>query len=402
MQKQISKLSKLTENYEEESDNKLSSIFKVIRQSDNDLLVKITPSHKKIFIYVPEAQFNQYDNLKNNDVISVSGLNTTSTSLQLSSYAIGVTTSNILTLNVGVGTAAATGIVTYFSVTGNLSPTSIRENDIFTISTEKIKILNVDPLNSRIRVLRQIDSTVGISHTATEILYENPRKLKITSGITTSYDYKLNRQIYFNPKDSVGLGTIAGVGIGTTLTISNPGAGITQIFIPTKTIYLPNHKLETGDILTYSPNTGSSIGVSTNGISTSVTLTNQSQVFVARISEDLIGISTVRVGLGSTGIFVGIASTTRGLSTLFFTGIGTETYHSFETNYDSIIGNISRNLVTVSTSQTHGLTAEDFVYISVNPSISTTFAVKYNDYNRRLVINSKDFILAGTVFLSMP
>jgi hypothetical protein len=334
-------------------------------------------------------------NLKNNDVISVSGLNTTSTSLQLSSYAIGVTTSNILTLNVGVGTASATGIVTYFSVTGNLSPTSIRENDIFTISTEKIKILNVDPFNSRIRVLRQIDNTVGISHTATEILYENPRKLKITSGITTSYDYKLNRQIYFNPKDSVGLGTIAGVGIGTTLTISNPGAGITQIFIPTKTIYLPNHKLETGDILTYSPNTGSSIGVSTNGISTSVTLANQSQIFVAKISEDLIGISTVRVGLGSTGIFVGIASTTRGLSTLFFTGIGTGIYHSFETNYDSIIGNISRNLVTVSTSQTHGLTAEDSVYISVNPSISTTFAVKYNDYNRRLVINSKDFISAG-------
>ena len=76
-------------------------------------------------------------NLNNNDIVSVSGLNTTSTSLQLSSYAIGVTTSNILTLNVGVGTAAATGIVTYFSVTGNLSPTSIRENDIFTISTEK-------------------------------------------------------------------------------------------------------------------------------------------------------------------------------------------------------------------------------------------------------------------------
>ena len=334
-------------------------------------------------------------NLNNIDVISVSGLNTTSTSLQLISYAIGVATSNILTLNVGVGTAVATGIVTYFSVTGNLSPTNIRENDIFTISTEKIKVLNVDPLNSRIRVLRQIDGTVGISHTATEILYENSRKLKITSGITTSYDYKLNRQIYFNPIDAVGLGTIAGVGIGTTLTISNPGAGITQIFIPTKTIYLPNHKLETGDILTYSPNTGSSIGVSTNGISTSVTLTNQSQVFVAKISEDLIGISTVRVGLGSTGVFVGIASTTNGLSTLFFTGIGTGTYHSFETNYDSIIGNISRNLVTVSTSQTHGLTAEDFVYISVNPSISTTFAVKYNDYNRRLVINSKDFISAG-------
>jgi hypothetical protein len=39
-------------------------------------------------------------NLNNNDIVSVSGLNTTSTSLQLSPYTIGVTTSNILTLNV--------------------------------------------------------------------------------------------------------------------------------------------------------------------------------------------------------------------------------------------------------------------------------------------------------------
>jgi len=56
-------------DYEEESDNKLSSIFKVIKQSDEDLLVKITPSHKKIFIYVPETQFNHYDNLKNNESV---------------------------------------------------------------------------------------------------------------------------------------------------------------------------------------------------------------------------------------------------------------------------------------------------------------------------------------------
>lgn len=56
-------------DYEEESDNKLSSIFKVIKQSDEDLLVKVSPSHKKIFIHVPETQFNHYDNLKNNDTV---------------------------------------------------------------------------------------------------------------------------------------------------------------------------------------------------------------------------------------------------------------------------------------------------------------------------------------------
>ena len=64
-----------------------------------------------------------------------------------------------------------------------------------------------------------------------------------------------------------GVGTISGVGIGSTLTFSNPGVGITQIFIPTRTIYFPNHNLETGDSLIYSTNIGTSISVSNNGIS---------------------------------------------------------------------------------------------------------------------------------------
>jgi hypothetical protein len=33
--------------------------------------------------------------------------------------------------------------------------------------------------------------------------------------------------------------------------------------------------------------------------------------------------------------------------------------------------------------------------VDVNPSISTTFTVKYDDYNRKVVINPKSFISAG-------
>jgi len=39
----------------------------------------------------------------------------------------------------------------------------------------------------------------------------------------------------------VGVGT---VGAGSTITFSNPGVGVTQMFVPTKQIYLPNHGLE--------------------------------------------------------------------------------------------------------------------------------------------------------------
>jgi hypothetical protein len=332
-------------------------------------------------------------NFTNTDLIVVSGLNTTSSLIE-GSYRIGVTT-NTIALTAGIGSTATTGIVTYFSVAGNLNYPNIRENDVLGIGTEKVKVLNVDARSSRIRVLRAVNGTVGSSHSVTNVLYEDSRKLIINAGFRSQYDYKVNREIYFNPIDAVGLGTTSGIGIGVTLIFSNPGTGITQIFIPTKSIYISNHQLNTGDELLYSTNSGTPIGVSTNGISTSVSISDQSIVYVAKISDDLIGISTFKVGLGTQGTFVGISSTTQGVETLFFTNVGTGDNHSFKTRYNGLSGNISKNIVTVSAAQTHGLLNNDIVFVDVNPSISTTFTLKYNDYNRKVLINPKDFVSAG-------
>jgi hypothetical protein len=332
-------------------------------------------------------------NFTNTDLIVVSGLNTTSSLIE-GSYRIGVTT-NTIALTAGIGSTATTGIVTYFSVAGNLNYPNIRENDVLGIGTEKVKVLNVDARSSRIRVLRAVNGTVGSSHSVTNVLYEDSRKLIINAGFRSQYDYKVNREIYFNPIDAVGLGTTSGIGIGVTLIFSNPGTGITQIFIPTKSIYISNHQLNTGDELLYSTNSGTPIGVSTNGISTSVSISDQSIVYVAKISDDLIGISTFKVGLGTQGTFVGISSTTQGVETLFFTNVGTGDNHSFKTRYNGLSGNISKNTVTVSAAQTHGLLNNDIVFVDTSPSISTTFTLKYNDYNRKVLINPKDFVSVG-------
>ena len=332
-------------------------------------------------------------NFTNTDLIVVSGLNTTSSLIE-GSYRIGVTT-NTIALTAGIGSTATTGIVTYFSVAGNLNYPNIRENDVLGIGTEKVKVLNVDARSSRIRVLRAVNGTVGSSHSVTNVLYENSRKLIINAGFRSQYDYKVNREIYFNPIDAVGLGTTSGIGIGVTLIFSNPGTGITQIFIPTRSIYISNHQLSTGDELIYSTNSGSPIGVSTNGISTSVSISNQSIVYVAKISDDLIGISTFKVGIGTQGTFVGITSDTSGTGILHFTSVGTGENHSFKTTYNTLIGNVSKNTVTVALAQSHGLLNNDIVFVDVNPSISTTFTLKYNGYNRKLLLNPKDFISAG-------
>jgi hypothetical protein len=341
-------------------------------------------------------------NFKNNDFVSVYGLSTTSSLIE-GFYKVGVST-NILTISgigttsgtvtTGIGSTGITGIITYINVSGNLRYPNIKENDTLSIENEKVKVLNVDELNSRVRVIRSYQGTTGSAHTSSTQLKEDSRKLIVNAGYRSSYDYRINTQLYFNPIDSVGLGTLSGVGIGTTIIFSNPGAGITQIFIPTKSIYIPNHGLETGDIVTYSNNGGSSLVVSVTGIGTT-SIADQSSVYIAKISEDLIGIATVRVGLGSTGTFVGIASTQRSESTLYFVELGSGVYHSLKTNFDVITGTIEKNLVTVSCASTHGLYNNDTVYIDVNPSISTTFILKYDDYNRKVGINPKSFISAG-------
>jgi len=330
-------------------------------------------------------------NFKNFDLVSISGLSTTSSLIE-GNYIAGIQTHKLSlvgvgTATVGISSVGITGIVTYISVRGNLDFSNIRDNDVFTINSEKIKVLNVDTISSRLRILRQVDGTVGTSHSVTSVLYEDPRKVIIKAGFNTEYSYSVNRQIYFNPKDSVALGTSAAVGVGTTISFSNPGAGTTQIFAPNRSIYLPNHNLNTNDVLTYETNGGSPIVISYTGIGTTTLATNSS-LYAAKISNDLIGLSTVAVGLGSTGFFSGLTTST-GL--LYFVGIGTGTNHSFKTNYPVFTGQISRNIVTVSTAQTHGLSNNDLVEIDVNPSISTSFVVKYDDYNRKLVINPKTF-----------
>ena len=326
--------------------------------------------------------------LINNERVNLSGFNTSVNSLY-GSYNIGVR-SDIFVLNVGVGTTGVTGIVTYFNLVGNLNFPYIRENDILSVESEEVKVLNIDKLNSRVRVLRESSSTVGASHTASTQIYSKPRKFRFTNNLVLDTQFNYNKQLYFNPSESVALGSSAGVGIGTTLHFSNPGAGISEIFVPSRTIYLPGHELQTGDSLVYSNGGGSSISVSTDG-SSSFNLQDQEIVYAAKINNNLIGISTIKVGIGSTGSFVSIGSTYSDI--LYFTGTGSGVVHSFTTQKNNVVTSlVTKNEVTVSTAETHGLSLGDQVSVSVLSSKLKTVTVKYNDYNRRIIINPISFV----------
>ena len=364
--------------------------------------VELIPSSKRGTYTVESASPNNYQSL---DIVNITGISTTSSKIE-GSYSIGVSSERFSlvglgTTGVAVGNTSITGVVTFFNVSSSLIASNIVPNDILGIGTERVKVLNVDRTNSRFKVLREVDGTVGVSHTVGSILSEDPRRFTIKSGFKTKYDFKRNREIYFNPTETVGLGTTA-VGIGSVLQFSSFGLntvglgttfGSSTLGVPIKSLYIKNHRLETGDLLTYSPNGGQGIVYNEVGsVGIAKTLSDGQDLFVAKISNDLIGIATQRVGLGSTGGFVGVGNTT---TTLFFTGIGSGANHSFATNYTNITSDVVKRVVTVTTNVNHGILAGHFVDIDVNPSFATTHIVKYNDRHRRILVGIETFSAVG-------
>ena len=58
----------------------------------------------------------------------------------------------------------ATGIVTFIPINGDVDV--LQPTDVIGISTEKLFVVNIDKFNSRVRVIREYDGTVGTAYTA--------------------------------------------------------------------------------------------------------------------------------------------------------------------------------------------------------------------------------------------
>ena len=310
-------------------------------------------------------------------------------------YSIGVSSERWY-VSVGVATGTQTGIQTYIYVTGSLDPNFIRVNDILRCEREQMRVLNIDPPSGRIRVLRGVNNTLAVTHEAGTLLRDDPRKISFTSlGITTQRSLVTNRQYYFQPNESIGIGTLTTSGI-TTVTFSNPGIGVTQVRLDPQQILIPDHRLPLNTPMTYYTNGGTSLEVWSGIENTPQFALEQSRfVFAVPFSQDIIGIATQPVGVNSVGQYVGINSEA-GALLYFVDKVGLGSYHSFNTNIKEVLsGRVSENIVTVSTAVTHGLKRGDIVTIDVNPTTTTDIKVVYNDYNRRIVFDPDVIPQAG-------
>ena len=494
--------------------------------------------------------------LINGDIVSIQNLNILSTDFA-SSYTIGVSTNN-LTLSYNIPSPAQTGIVTYINVAGNLGFPVTSVNDVYRIGTEKIKIISIHPNDSRIRVYRSFSGSVGTAHSSGTSLVELSRKITFNSGFSTSIEYKLNREIYFDPRESAiipsenlilysnpvpptlipsawdyytsGIGTgsieyfaadspvggndVAKVSFASTtgssdafglkyepvslsadyntvsvflrgesggenvyiilddgsiyysqlvtltnewrrysltvqtaagphkvrigtfgpqglllnaspvlyvwgaqvelgqltssyystsgsalprgskksglLFFSNPGVtekkGIQTVV---NTFYLPEHGFKTGDKIKYNVGHGYT-GVNVSYGATSVPLNNGQSLYVAAYDKNFIGVSTQRIGIGSTGGFVGFGSDV--LELFRINDYGTGEVHSIKTDeLLTIRGDVYKKTATVITEREHGLTSGDIVDLKVISGVTSTIYLKYDDVNRRIITNPKQF-----------
>ena len=145
------------------------------------------------------------------------------------------------------------------------------------------------------------------------------------------------------------------------------------------------------DQVTYSSNGGSPLtGWNNSGSEVYATLANHDPLYVYPYDENFIGLSSERVGINTLGILTAINNT---FNVFSFGSVGTGGTHFLKTNLNNVLKTtVSKNTVTVNTGvNTHGMSNKDVVYVSLNPIDTKTVVVKYNDYNRRIVFDPRDF-----------
>ena len=367
-----------------------------IENVNTEIPIEIYPSRKKgTFVGIAVSSHDYFDK----ELITLTNFSTVKSKFE-GSYSVTVPTTTLTLTGLGTTTHALgsnTGIVTFVYVS-NSNLDRVNENDVIQIHDERVKVLNVDSLSGRLRILRAVDGTSVAIHTVGTAATIDQRRFEFESNYDNSFKFRENKEYYFNPQESVALsGGYGNPGTGSTIAFEVPGAGGTSIFVKPQAIYLKGHELKTGDAVVYNLYNGSSIKYedSTTASGIGSDFINGRTYYVAKFDKDFIGISTVKVGIGSTGVFSGVAATTSNVGLLYFTSVGAGVTHSFTTQYPKITANAIKNRVIVSTATTHGLSSNHRVLFDIKPRIEKTVVVKYDDFNRNILINPKPFTSTG-------
>ena len=308
--------------------------------------------------------------LSNRDYVSISGLSSSLSSLN-GVHQISIDSKNSVAISSISSATSIGGTEIYVS----RIPKNISIGSSIGIGTETLRVLGLFRNQNIIRVERGL---TGTSHDANSLITFTPDSFTI-DGFVDFFDSKVNDKVFFNPAESIGFGTTAGTSYLTTFNFGDV-IGFERS-IPTKSIYIENHPFKNNQQVTYTSN-GTNVSISTDGVNTS---TLPSTLFVVNKSSNLIGLKT---SLNSEELF-------------YHSGGSDNDLYSFESSYTQVLGKVEKIKATVSVSTSHQLSVNDFVELTVNPSLSvgigtsTAVRVSRSAITERLLINSIGFSSTG-------
>ena len=361
----------------------LSAYVKTITgKSITNLQTSIKEYNDVVFVWDNSKQISAYistsHTFNNADSVVVSGLSTEIRALT-GSHVVGVNTVRTVVYK-EISANATAGVVTDIYVSS--IPNSISIGSSIGIGTERLLVLNRFSDRSILRVKRGV---TGSAHTASTFVDLIPSY--ITLPVESDYfDSKVNDKFYFNPNESVGVGTVVGVGTSVNYT---KGEILEVISIPSQSIYLPNHPFKTNQAITFTkPAAGVALTVSNSSGGSTFNLPdtgNTQTVYVINKSKDYIGIVTQ----------VGLTTSSNGL---FFVNDGSDLFdYLFESNFTQVTGTAQKITTTVSVSTAHSLVNGDEINFQVNPDqsvgIGTSGSVKvvYNQLRNQILIDPVGF-----------
>jgi|LakMenEpi03Aug12_release.lakeMendotaPanAssembly.Ray.scaffolds.fasta_scaffold04969_4 hypothetical protein len=307
-------------------------------------------------------------NLVDGSYVSVVGISSTSFNNLTGTFRI-----NVNRLTSGLATSMlATGLTTSIQITDLASKFSV--NDILKIDSEQFLIMGIDKANNKLNLLRNYNGTTGAAHTNRAEIVRLEKEFTYELDKIVSLSTPKNEVVFFDASSSVGVGLSYGVGIGTTISYIGAGNSQKSIFIPTRSIFLPDNPLIHGEEVFYSPGAGTSLTYSLDGSTTSPM---PSKMYVQKLTKDLIALTNVKTGINSD------------LSRVFFNGnIGIGNSHSFTTRRNTVSSSVKTVDVVVSTASSHRLRPDDIIDFTVVSTATSSISTLYDPVTRFISIGS--------------
>ena len=322
----------------------IQSIDTLLEENNNSV---ITWSQNKINVF---TEINH--NFQNNDVVRISGLSTDISVLN-DSFKIGVTTFTTTTISTITASPAA-GFTTEIFVSD--IPSSISVGSSVGIGTETLKILNIYRDLNILTIQRDFESSFETIHPKGTNVEYLTNKFTIDKSIPY-FDSKVNQKVFFNPSQTIGLGTADGT--ENTITFSFTDKNITRN-VPVKQIFLENHPFVTNQQVKFTSASGNITISKDKGLSS---FNLPQDCFVVKKSKNTIGIKTQ---INSDEVhFISIPTPSEELRDRYL----------LESVFDQVLGKVDKIKVNIRTTESHELQNGDEISLSLKSNLSVGIGV---------------------------